>query len=197
MNPQPLSMVVVPCLAWKHQILTFASVLDYGSSLVAQTVKNLSAVQETWVQSLSQEEILQKGLATHFSILAWRIPRTEEPGRLKSLGSRRVGHDWVTNSYRLYWLFTIFPPVSFPGLWAFWGWGYVFYPYIPYAWHSGWSMADACSWMSGAYVSVLETKSPSFRTFPEVNWKTNFFLCARRLFLPVRSSRVHVCVLYA
>ena len=41
MNPQPLSMVVVPCLAWKHQILTFASVLDYGSSLVAQTVKNL------------------------------------------------------------------------------------------------------------------------------------------------------------
>ena len=190
-------MVVVPCLAWKHQILTFASVLDYGSSLVARTVKNLSAVQETWVQSLSQEEILQKGLATHFSILAWRIPRTEEPGRLESLGSWRVGHNWVTNTYRLYWLFIIFPPVSFPGLWAFWGWGYVFYQYIPYAWHSGWSVADARSWMSGAYVSVLETKSPSFRTFPEVNWKTNFFLCARRPFLPVRSSRVHVCVLYA
>ena len=92
MNPQPLSMVVVPCLAWKHQILTFASVLDYGSSLVAQTVKNLSAVQETWVQSLSQEEILQKGLATHFSILAWRIPRTEEPGRLQSIASHKVRH---------------------------------------------------------------------------------------------------------
>ena len=79
MNPQPLSMVVVPCLAWKHQILTFASVLDYGSSLVAQTVKNLSAVQETQVRSLCQEDPLEEETATHSSLLACGIPWTEEP----------------------------------------------------------------------------------------------------------------------
>ena len=53
-----------------------------GASLVAQTVKNLSAVQETWVQSLGQEDPLQKGMSTHSSILAWRISWTEEHGGL-------------------------------------------------------------------------------------------------------------------
>ena len=52
------------------------------TSLVAQIVKNLPAMQEAWVQSLSREDPLEKGMATHSSILAWRIPRTEEPGRL-------------------------------------------------------------------------------------------------------------------
>jgi len=60
---------------------------------MAQTVKNLPAVQETWVQSLGQEDPLEKGIATHSSTLAWRIPWTEEPGRLQSMGSQRVGHD--------------------------------------------------------------------------------------------------------
>ena len=60
---------------------------------VALMVKNLSAMQETWVQSLGQEDPLEKGMATHSSILAWRIPWTEEPGRLQSIGSQRVGHD--------------------------------------------------------------------------------------------------------
>ena len=60
---------------------------------MAQLVKNLSAMQETWVQSLSQEDPLEKGMATHSSILAWSIPWTEEPGRLQSIGSQRVGHD--------------------------------------------------------------------------------------------------------
>jgi len=60
---------------------------------VAQTVKNLLAMKETWVQSLGQEDLLEKGMATHSSILAWRIPWTEEPGRLQSLGQQRVGHD--------------------------------------------------------------------------------------------------------
>ena len=55
-------------------------------------VKNLSAIQETWVQSLGQEEPLEKGMATHSSILAWRIPCIE-PGGLHSMGSQRVGHD--------------------------------------------------------------------------------------------------------
>ena len=56
-------------------------------------VKNLPAVQETWVQSLGWEDPLEKEMATHSSILAWRIPRTEEPGGLQSMGSQRVGHN--------------------------------------------------------------------------------------------------------
>ena len=62
-------------------------------SLVAQLVKNLPAMQETWVRSLGWEDSLEKGTATHSSILAWRIPWTEEPGRLQATGSQRVGHD--------------------------------------------------------------------------------------------------------
>ena len=61
---------------------------------VVPMVKNLPAKQEAWVQSLGQEDPLEKGTATHSSIPAWRIPRTEKPGRLQSIGSQRVGHDW-------------------------------------------------------------------------------------------------------
>jgi len=60
---------------------------------VAQTIKNLPAMQETWVQSLGWEDPLEKGTATHPSILAWRISWTEEPGGLQSMRSQRVGHD--------------------------------------------------------------------------------------------------------
>ena len=60
---------------------------------MVQMVKNLPAMQETWVRSLGQGDPLEKGLATHSSILAWRIPWTEEFGRLQSMGSQRVGHD--------------------------------------------------------------------------------------------------------
>ena len=63
------------------------------ASLEAQRVKNMPAMQETQVQSLGWEDLLVKGMATHCSILAWRIPWTEEPGRLQSMGSQRVGHD--------------------------------------------------------------------------------------------------------
>ena len=63
------------------------------TSLVAQTVKNLRAMRETWVRSMGQEDPLEKGMATHSSILAWRIPLTEEPGGLQSVGSQRVRHD--------------------------------------------------------------------------------------------------------
>ena len=56
-------------------------------------VKNPPAVQKTWVQSLSWEDPLEKGMATHFSILAWRIPKTEEPGWLQYIGSQRIRHD--------------------------------------------------------------------------------------------------------
>ena len=61
--------------------------------MVAQTVKNLSAMQETQVQSLGQKDPLEKGMATHCSILAWRIPWTEDPGGPQSIGLQRVGHD--------------------------------------------------------------------------------------------------------
>ena len=69
--------------------------LQYSwASLVAQMVKNLPAVWETWVQSLSWEDPLQEGMTTHSSILAWRIlPWTEEPGGLQSMGLQRVRHD--------------------------------------------------------------------------------------------------------
>ena len=60
---------------------------------MAQLVKNLSAMQETWVQSLGREDPLEKGMATYSSILAWRIPWTEELGGLQSMGWQRVGHD--------------------------------------------------------------------------------------------------------
>jgi len=56
-------------------------------------VKNLPAMQETWVRSLGWEDLLQKGMATHSSILAWRIPRTEKPGGLQLWGQQRVRHD--------------------------------------------------------------------------------------------------------
>ena len=60
---------------------------------MAQTVKNLPAMQETRVQSLGWEEPLEKGMATHSSILAWGIPWTMEPGELWSIESQKVGHD--------------------------------------------------------------------------------------------------------
>ena len=67
----------------------------FGASLVAQTVKNLPAMLETWVQSLGQEDPLEKGMATHSSILAQRIVQTKE----SSLGSQRIGHDRVTDTF--------------------------------------------------------------------------------------------------
>ena len=66
-------------------------------SLEAQRLKHLPPMRETWVQSLGQENSLEKEMATHSSILAWRIPWTEEPGRLQFMGSQRVGHDWATS----------------------------------------------------------------------------------------------------
>ena len=68
----------------------------------AEMVKNLSAMWETRVWSLGQEDTLQEELATHSSILVWRIPWTEEPGGLQSMGSQRVGHDWATPTHTVW-----------------------------------------------------------------------------------------------
>ena len=65
-------------------------------SLVALSVKNPPAMPETRVRSLGQEDLLEEGMAPHSSILAWKIPWTEEPGGLQSIGSQKVGHDLVT-----------------------------------------------------------------------------------------------------
>ena len=66
--------------------------LDYfWASLIDHSVKNLPAVQETWIRSLGREDPLEKEMATHSSILAWKIPRTEEPGGLQSMGHKESG----------------------------------------------------------------------------------------------------------
>ena len=73
----------------------FIDILSFNiwTSLVAQTVKHLPGMQETRVRSLGREDLLAKEMATHSSILAWKIPWTEEPGRLQSMRSQRVRHD--------------------------------------------------------------------------------------------------------
>ena len=67
--------------------------LLHSALLVAQLVKNLPAMQETWVQFLGWEDPLEKEIAIHSRAIAWKIPWTEEPGRLQSMGLQRVGHD--------------------------------------------------------------------------------------------------------
>ena len=77
------------------------------ASLVAQMVKRLPAMQETQVWSLGREDSLEKEMVTHSSTLAWKIPWTEEPGSLQSMGSQRVGHNWASSlSFFLFYLVT-------------------------------------------------------------------------------------------
>ena len=84
-----LSRVFSSTTIWKHQ---------FSSTQPSQLAKNLPAVQETWVQSLGWEDPLEKEMATHSSILAWKISWTEEAGGLQSMGSQRVGDNWATNT---------------------------------------------------------------------------------------------------
>ena len=88
-------LVYLSCSLRSHSILPYSvqSCPSLGASLVAQTVKNLPAMRELWVQSLGREDPLEEGMVTHSSIPAWRIAQTEEPGRLQSMGSQTVGHD--------------------------------------------------------------------------------------------------------
>ena len=91
----------------KIQNLNLGFLCASRTSLVAQVVKRLPTMRETWVQSLGWEDPLEKKMATHSSTLAWKVLWTEEPGRLQSMGSQRVGHDWsdltaaATSSRRL------------------------------------------------------------------------------------------------
>jgi len=81
---------------------------SWWASLVTQGVKNLPAMQETQVWLLGQEYPLEEEMGTHSSILAWRIPWIKEPGRLQSMGSQRIRHDWKTNTLR-----ELVPPLGF------------------------------------------------------------------------------------
>ena len=102
--PQSSLIRVVTSLCFNKIILSTLLIIDCqeakdnyrencGASLVAQRLKRLPLIRETWVRSLGQEDPLEKEMATHSSILAWRIPWMEEPGGLQSMGSQRVGHD--------------------------------------------------------------------------------------------------------
>ena len=81
--------------AYKSCIYTLQQ--SIRTSQVAQMVKSLPTIWETWVRSLGWEDPLEKEMATHSSILAWKTSWTEKPGRLHSMGSQRVGHDWATS----------------------------------------------------------------------------------------------------
>ena len=85
-----------------HIVILFKCFFHYGLSqdiVVAKMIKDLPAMQKTWVQYLLWEDPLKKGMATHSGILAWRTPWTEEPGRLQSIGSQRVRHDWSDSTH--------------------------------------------------------------------------------------------------
>jgi len=105
-----LDMHVLFCKGWLKlhdmwlwllkEISLEVSNVKWESSLVAQMVKHLPTMWETWVRSLGWEDLLEKEMATHSSTLAWRIPQMEEPGRLHSMGSQRVRHNWETKLNR-------------------------------------------------------------------------------------------------
>ena len=101
--------------SWWGNGLGFTSRCFFAAraSLVAQMVKRLPAMRETWVWSLGREDPLEKKMATHSSILAWKILWSEEPGSLQSMGLQRVGHDWAT-------LLSLWPVVELSlRVWAF------------------------------------------------------------------------------
>ena len=92
-SPRQIEMLL---LVQPHSVLF---IIPWNTSLVAQMVKSLPAMQETLLQSLGREDSLEKEMATYSRILAWEIPWTEEPGGLQSMGSQRIGHDWMTNTF--------------------------------------------------------------------------------------------------
>ena len=88
---------------------------------VAQMIKHLSTMWETWVRSLGGEDPLEKEMAIHSSTIAWKIPWTEEPGRLQSMGSQRVRHDWETSLHFTSWMWELDYQESWvPKNWCFW-----------------------------------------------------------------------------
>ena len=87
---------------WHFLKLNLVWVHHFWTSLAAQTVKHLPIMRETWIQSLGWGLELEKEMATHSSILTWKIPWTEEPDRLQSMGSQRVRHDWAMSLHTIF-----------------------------------------------------------------------------------------------
>ena len=101
-----IATIEEPTLTHHYHLKPIVYLLSWAS-LVAQMVKNLPALWETGVWSLDLEDPLQKEMATHSSILAWKISWTEEPGGLQLMGLQRVGHDWVTNTFTFIYYYSI------------------------------------------------------------------------------------------
>ena len=99
-------------------IRLFFFLFPFWTSLVAQMVKRLPTMRETQVQSLGREDPLEKEIAAHSSTLAWKIPWTEEHGRLQSMGSQRVRHDWATSlSLSLFLFWTVLWETQWTWVW--------------------------------------------------------------------------------
>ena len=126
--------------------------------MVAQGLKHLPAMRETWAQSLGQEDPLEKEMATHSSILAWRIPWTKEPGGLQSTGSQRVKHDWETSLAHFVYIYMFF--VYIQGAYA--------YTHRISAFQDEMSSSD---W-SLNYLNVFNTT----KVYTENDWGGNFML---------------------
>ena len=92
-------------LFWESWVLTSSLFIPSLAPLMVQMIKNLPAIQGTWVWSSGQEDPPEKGKVAYYSILAWRIPWIEEPGGLQSMGSQRVRHDWAANTSTLFTFF--------------------------------------------------------------------------------------------
>ena len=108
----------------------------YMASLVAQIVNCLPTMQDTQVQSLGWEDLLEKEMVTQSNTLAWKIPWMEEPGRLQSIGSQRVGHDWASLS--ISFMYTYMKEKKIYILWYTWKNICIFYePYYGQRWRSG------------------------------------------------------------
>ena len=96
---KPWKLFIFNSFPWTE---IYTDKMVWRTSLVAQIVKHLPTMWETWVRSLGWEDPLEKEIATHSSILAWEIPWMEDPSRLQSIGSQRVRHDWVTSLSKWY-----------------------------------------------------------------------------------------------
>ena len=100
----PISYLPLQCFPVNTSVRIHGNYLvAYVASLVAQTVKRLSIVRETRVWALGWEDPLEKEMSIYSRTIAWKIPWTEEPGRLQSMGSQRVGHDWATSLFTAPW----------------------------------------------------------------------------------------------
>ena len=101
-----------------EQCILNSTIYSFRASLEAQMIRNLPAMWETQVWSMGWEDPLEEGMATHSRILAWRIPGTEEPAELQSVGLQKVRHDWATNTHTELYCFMqcthIFASFSFP-----------------------------------------------------------------------------------